>query len=441
MSRNSSGVYTLPVAAYQPGTVIKSADMNSNLSDIALALTQSVASTGVTPMTGPLKLANGSLAAPGLTLASDTTTGWYKSASGEWTFVSNGTALMTINSTNLLCYFGFTVNGNATVVGNFTVGGTFSIGTLSTPIVTLTNTAPIAAPSANSVSLYNTGVNFNGIPYAQTLYTIDYGGNVSPIYYKGGQCRLTLNSGSGALQLLPYMGNVLTVNGLPREIPYAGITLAASNTASAFVYIYAYMSNATTMALEMSTTGYSFNSALGINVKSTDASRTLVGAAYTDTGGAWADTDGKLWVLSFYNRKLKTSKVNPNIGSTYNTFATVTVSTEVNVLYRNQFISWSDEVPVARGSFCAYASGAAALNFVIMRVDNTANNNAMGQAQYYSGTLQNEVVELDVKVSGITENTVHNLSFYAIASNTGLQYAGAGPSNIPSSYNLMYIMG
>lgn len=440
MSRNSSGVYTLPIAAYQPGTVIKSSDMNTNLSDIALALTQSVASTGVTPMTGPLKLADGTISAPMLTLASDTTTGWYKSASGEWTYVSAGVAAFVINGSTGTFNGALTVAGNVTFNGALTVAGTFSVGQIITPLVNISSSGSVpAAPSPSNVLLYNQGINFNGVPFAQTLYTIDYNGNISPVYYKGGQCRLTLNGSN--LLLSPYMGNVLTVNGLPREIPAAGISLAASNTANTFVYIYAYMSTVTTMALELSTTGYSFNTALGINVKSTDASRTLVGAAYTDTGGAWADTDGKLWVLSFFNRKRKTSKVNPNIGSTYNTFATVTVSTEVNTLYRNQFISWADEVPEGRGSFCAYTSGAGALNFIMIRVDNVANNNAMGQAQFYAGSGQNQTVELDVKVSGITENTVHNISFYAIASNTGLNYAGAGPSNVPSSYNMMYIMG
>jgi len=119
MPRNTSGVYTLPVASYVAGTTIKSADMNSNLSDIGTALTQSLATTGVSSMTGPIKLAAGAVGSPSLTLASDTTTGWYNSAAGAWTYVTGGTALMTIGPT--------AVTVTTMTVTNLTVTGTFTV--------------------------------------------------------------------------------------------------------------------------------------------------------------------------------------------------------------------------------------------------------------------------------------------------------------------------
>jgi len=119
MPRNSSGTYTLPVSAFVAGTTIKSADVNSDLADVGTALTQSVATTGVSSMTGPLKLADGSLAAPSLTLASDTTTGWYRSGAGTWVYVSSGSAVLTLAGT------GGTIT-NLTVT-NLTVTGSFSV--------------------------------------------------------------------------------------------------------------------------------------------------------------------------------------------------------------------------------------------------------------------------------------------------------------------------
>jgi len=126
MPRNTSGTYTLPVAAYVAGTTIRSADMNSNLSDLGATLTTSVATTGVSSMTGPLKLAAGSLAAPSLTLASDTTTGWYNSATGAWTYVYSGTALMTIGPT-AVTIIDMTVT-NLTVTGSFSVASARLVG-------------------------------------------------------------------------------------------------------------------------------------------------------------------------------------------------------------------------------------------------------------------------------------------------------------------------
>lgn len=56
MPRNGSGGYSLPQPAYVDGTTISAAPMNSNLSDIASAMTGSVAADGQTPMSGNLAM-------------------------------------------------------------------------------------------------------------------------------------------------------------------------------------------------------------------------------------------------------------------------------------------------------------------------------------------------------------------------------------------------
>ena len=58
MSRNGSGTYTLPAGnPVVTGTTISSVWANSTLSDIANALTNSVAADGQTPMSGALNMA------------------------------------------------------------------------------------------------------------------------------------------------------------------------------------------------------------------------------------------------------------------------------------------------------------------------------------------------------------------------------------------------
>jgi len=58
MSRNGSGVYTLPAGnPVVTGTVIESVWANNTMQNIADALTQSVASDGQTPMSGNLNMA------------------------------------------------------------------------------------------------------------------------------------------------------------------------------------------------------------------------------------------------------------------------------------------------------------------------------------------------------------------------------------------------
>lgn len=56
MARNGSGTYSLPQAPFVSGTVISSTAVNSDFSDIATALTQSIASDGQTPITANLPM-------------------------------------------------------------------------------------------------------------------------------------------------------------------------------------------------------------------------------------------------------------------------------------------------------------------------------------------------------------------------------------------------
>jgi hypothetical protein len=104
MSRNGSGVYSLPAGnPVVTGTSISSTWSNTTLSDIATALTGSVASDGQTPMTGNLDmnsrkvvlLANGTVSTDAINL-------------GQLTAALTNT----------------TVTGNLTVTGNGTFGGT-----------------------------------------------------------------------------------------------------------------------------------------------------------------------------------------------------------------------------------------------------------------------------------------------------------------------------
>jgi len=58
MSRNGSGTYTLPAGnPVVTGTTISSVWANSTLSDMANALTNSVATDGQAPMSGALNMA------------------------------------------------------------------------------------------------------------------------------------------------------------------------------------------------------------------------------------------------------------------------------------------------------------------------------------------------------------------------------------------------
>lgn len=434
MSRNSSGVYTLPVAAFVAGTVIKSADMNTDLSDIATALTQSLATTGVSSMTGPLKLSDGTQPAPSLTLASDTTTGWYSSGTGQWTFVSLGIAVWAMNSTTLTTSLNATFSGTVTITGTLVFTGSLTLTTVSANNYTyFTTSASATAPSSSGIKFYYKDTGVNGAH----LYGVDNSSNVAGYTFSGGQCRLVLN-GSSQLELKPYNGNLLTINGIPREVTAdpvnytANPVLAASNTAATFVYIYAYMSAPQVMALEMSTTGPAATPAgpsLGVLYKTGDSTRTLVGAAYTDTGGAWADTAGKLWVISYFNRKIKKSRYTSSTGIGVVTGATVSTSLEVTASFRNQFITWDDEIVKYTINMSWFTSVASGATYLYPRIDN-------GAVSAYSTDTGPSIISLSgawlpttivAEVSNVSTGAVHYFSptYISSAQNINVQVSQA----------------
>jgi hypothetical protein len=99
MSRNGSGTYTLPVGnPVVSGTTITSAWANSTLSDIATALTGSVAADGQTPMSGTLNMGTNRI-----------------------TGVSNGT--LPTDAVNLSQLADPIITGNADISGTLHVGG------------------------------------------------------------------------------------------------------------------------------------------------------------------------------------------------------------------------------------------------------------------------------------------------------------------------------
>lgn len=83
MPRNGSGTYTLPQAPFVPGMTISSAAVNSDFSDVASALTGSLAVDGQSTMSGPVKAAPGSALAPSITFGSSQTDGFYSAGSHQ----------------------------------------------------------------------------------------------------------------------------------------------------------------------------------------------------------------------------------------------------------------------------------------------------------------------------------------------------------------------
>jgi microcystin-dependent protein len=92
MPTDTGGTYSLPSgSAATTGTTILASEHNTPLNDIASALTARLPVDGSKGMSGVLKVADGTVATPSISLVSDATTGFFKKAAGVFGFSSAGT--------------------------------------------------------------------------------------------------------------------------------------------------------------------------------------------------------------------------------------------------------------------------------------------------------------------------------------------------------------
>lgn len=199
MPRDASGVYTLPIAPFVPLTLAKSADMNTALTDIADALTDSQSRAAPTPAQGDLNLNGhnilnlgevvGDLNATGAIFAEGITSHGNLGVAGEASvgaltsndhITSNGTlgvaglasvgalssnttitAAGNITTSAAVTANGITSNGNVTATGTVTAGAVTTNGITSNGALVVTGNASVGG-SVTAGSVTADGITSNG---------------------------------------------------------------------------------------------------------------------------------------------------------------------------------------------------------------------------------------------------------------------------------------
>jgi hypothetical protein len=152
-----------------------------------------------------------------------------------------------------------------------------------------------------------------------------------------GQCRLSIVS-STSIKLSPYDGNNLIINGVPQQVPAAGITISnASLAASTVYYVYTFM-NSGTMTLELSTIGHTTGTT-GIEQKSGDATRSLVGMIRTNATIQFVNSQQQRFCLNWFNRQT----IGGSSGFAANRSTTSSTMVEISASERLEFLAWGNE--------------------------------------------------------------------------------------------------
>ncbi len=99
MPRNGSGSFSL-TTSFVADTTIDSSDVNALLTDIGAEITNSMAKDGQSAMTAQLKIFTGTVSAPGLGFASETSTGLYRIGASNVGISLSGTKYVDLSTTN-----------------------------------------------------------------------------------------------------------------------------------------------------------------------------------------------------------------------------------------------------------------------------------------------------------------------------------------------------
>lgn len=134
MARNGSGTYTVP-NTFSPGDTISSSDHNENFDDLGDEITNSVAADGQTTMTGPLKAASGTAAAPSITFGADTDSGLYRAGGNELGIAAGGASVALYTTATAHFYGALVVSATASfgaIGGDISISGRLAVSATAT---------------------------------------------------------------------------------------------------------------------------------------------------------------------------------------------------------------------------------------------------------------------------------------------------------------------
>jgi len=266
---------------------------------------------GVVSTTPPLSLVGG-------TLSIDLT--GYQPIDGDLTAISGLTGTNTI-------YYRSAANTWTPV--NVSTGLAFSGGNL-TATSAGGNVSNSGTPTVDQIAVWTDATHIKGIDAATLAsQTINCG-------------RLTYVSAT-ALSFAPYHGDRIKIAGVIYAIPSGGIAGLTNGglTAATTYYVYAFNSSGTITA-EFSTTTHATSATagnVGVEIKSGDNSRTLIGMVRTNASAQFQNTADIRWVISWFNRRNISL-----VGASTAGAATASLSpVELTSAARAYFLTWQEE--------------------------------------------------------------------------------------------------
>lgn len=333
MPRDGSGAYSLPVGnPVVTGTLIESNWANSTLSDIAVQLNNVLTRDGVLGPISPFKIVDGAVATPGLAFNSEPGLGWFRSA-------ANVISLATVNA------YIASFNGSVSTAVSLSLfprsaGGTKLV--LNSDVQGAANTTQLhIGQDQTQATIESVGVG-TGLPKPIVIkgLSVNFDGKVPAL---GGLNQCFFEKNGTLVQITPYKGNKIAINGKLFTLPAAGIQKAAAGLGASTHY-YAYVFETGTpgvLDLELSVTGFAYDTTYGQAIKAGDPTRTLVGRLATTAASAFADSPTQRLVSSWPNREPQSLFFSNAVAFSPNPTGAMQ---RVNTFELLEWVGWGDEV-------------------------------------------------------------------------------------------------
>lgn len=205
-----------------------------------------------------------------------------------------------------------------------------------------------------------------------------------------GQCKFVYVNAT-TCKLMPCNGDVIKIAGKYYQIPAAGLTITNASfgaAANVLIYIYAYITGGA-VTLGAWSTGHVTDTTpgnVGVEVKSDDNTKSLVGMIYSDGAGQFFDSFTARQVRSWYNDDgVVGFNANNNVVAT-----SVTSWVELDAGVRVQFLGWKNECYSVSAMIMGQGNVVGNVTYSILWV----NGAVLGQFGYFN-----------VKVAGYWEGT------------------------------------
>jgi len=237
------------------------------------------------------------------------------------------------------------------------------------------------------------------------------------------------------IKFAPYNGGSVKIAGLLYAIPGAGVTAANTSVylngtagqnlaASTLYYVYLF-NNAGTLTIDFSTTGHATDATtgnVGVEIKSGDNSRTLIGMVYTNGSSQFSDTQQFRGLASWFNRRLRSL-----VGiSTSNAQTSSTTSwVELDASKRAVFVTWADsDILTYIGGSASNTTTANATVYDAVGVDGTTALAAEGSISPQATNLGWGIA--NVLAYAVSEGNHYITPLGLVTGGTGSYYVGVG---------------